>query len=142
MSQYFPYLKCLGGNVKVDLDLSNYATKSDLKNEIAVNTYDLAKKVDLAIFKSKVHELDIDKLEKVPNDLISLKSKVDDLDIDTFETFPVDLSILSDVVTNDVVTKKEYDESVKTFNGFDTSGLLKKQIIIIRLKILNIKYLT
>ena len=32
MSEYFPKPKTLGRNVKVELDLSNYATKADLKN--------------------------------------------------------------------------------------------------------------
>ena len=38
MSDYFPKLKSLGTNVKVELDLSNYATKVDLKNATRVDT--------------------------------------------------------------------------------------------------------
>ena len=38
MSEYFPKPKSLGGNVKVESDLSNYATKADLKNAAGVDT--------------------------------------------------------------------------------------------------------
>ena len=37
MSQYFPKLNSLGANVKVELDLSNYATKADLRNATGVD---------------------------------------------------------------------------------------------------------
>ena len=43
MSEYFPKLKSLGENVKIELDLSNYATKSDLKNATSVDIPDFAK---------------------------------------------------------------------------------------------------
>ena len=48
MSEYFPEPKSLGGKVKVELDLSNYATKADLKNATGVDTSDFAKKTDSA----------------------------------------------------------------------------------------------
>ena len=38
MSEYFSEPKFSGRRVKVELDLSNYPTKSDLKNEIGVDT--------------------------------------------------------------------------------------------------------
>ena len=38
MSEYFPNPKSLGGRVKVELDLSNYATKADLTNATSVDT--------------------------------------------------------------------------------------------------------
>ena len=46
MSEYFPKPKSLGANVKVELDLSNYATKADLKNATGVDPSDFAKKTD------------------------------------------------------------------------------------------------
>ena len=61
MSNYFPKPKFLGANVKTELDLSNYTTKSDLKNVIGVDTSDFAKKTDLANLKSDVDKLDIEK---------------------------------------------------------------------------------
>ena len=63
MSECFPKTKSLGTNVKVELDLSNYATKADLKNTTAVDTSNFAKKYDLANLKSYVSKLDIDKLK-------------------------------------------------------------------------------
>ena len=69
-------------NVKVELDLSNYATKACLKNETGVDTLTFAKKIDLASLKSEVGKLDIDKLEKVPTSLNSLKSKAEKIELD------------------------------------------------------------
>ena len=47
MSEYFPKPKSLGTNGKVELDLSNYATKADLKNATDIDTSDFAKKTNL-----------------------------------------------------------------------------------------------
>ena len=44
MCDFFPKGKSLGANLKVKLDLSNYVTKSDLKNAAGVDTFDFAKK--------------------------------------------------------------------------------------------------
>ena len=77
MSKDFPKLKSLGENVKVELDLLNYATKSDLKNSPGVNTSSFAKKTDLANLKSDVDKLHIDILKYIPNNLSNLKSIVD-----------------------------------------------------------------
>ena len=49
MSEYFPEPKSFGRRVKVELDLSNYATKADLKNATGINTSKFAEKVDLVI---------------------------------------------------------------------------------------------
>ena len=84
--------------LKCELDLSNYATKLDLKNVTGVDTLDFAKKAYLANLKRDVDKLDIDKLKNVPSNLSNLKSKVDKLDIGILETTPVDLSKLSNVV--------------------------------------------
>ena len=60
--------------MKVELDLSDYRTKADLKNAAGVDTSKFAKKVDLASLKSNVEKLDIDKLKIVPSNLNNLKS--------------------------------------------------------------------
>ena len=106
--------------MKVELDLSNYARKIDLKNATGVDTSKFAKKVDLANLKSNLDTLDIDKLENVPTNLSNLKSKVDKLDVDKLVPVPVDLSKLSYVVKNNVV---------------------KKMFIMLRSKILMTKYM-
>ena len=84
MSQYFPKpFRSFGGNINVKVDLSNYATKTDLKNVTHVDTSSFALKTNLA----------------------SLKTEVDKLDIGKLTTVPVDLSELSNVVKNDFAKK-------------------------------------
>ena len=113
MSKYFPEPKSSGRRVKVELDLSNYATKTDLKNATVVDTSKFAKNVDLANLKSNVDKLDIDKMKNVPTNLRNLKSKVDKLDADKLVPVPVELSKVSDVVKNDVVKKDAYSAKIK-----------------------------
>ena len=69
MNEYFPKPNSLGTNIKFELDLSNYATKVDLKNTTGVDTSSFAKKTDLANLKSDVDKLDIDKVKNLPNSL-------------------------------------------------------------------------
>ena len=67
LSQYFPKpFRSSGGNIKVKVDLSNYATKTDLKNVIHVDTWGFVLKTNIASVKPEVDELDIDKLAPVP----------------------------------------------------------------------------
>ena len=65
--------------MKVELGLSNYATKADLKNATGIDTSSSAKKVDLANLKSYVDKSDIDKRKNFPTNLSNLKSKADKL---------------------------------------------------------------
>ena len=112
MSEYFREQKYLGRRVKVELDLSNYATKVDLRNATGVDTSKIAKKVDLANSKSNVDKLDIDKLKKFLINLSNLKTKVDKLD-DKLVPVPVDLSKLNHVGKNHVVKKDVYNGKIK-----------------------------
>ena len=105
MSQYFPKpYEPFGGDINVKVDLSSYATKSDIKNITHVDTSHFALKTNLASLKTEVHKLDIHKLVPVP----------------------VDLRKLSDVVKNDVVKKTEYDELAAKVNDTGTSGFVLK----------------
>ena len=105
MSQYFPKsFRNFGGNINVKVDLSNYATKTDLKSMTHVDTSSFALKPNLANLKTEVDKLDIDKLAPVP----------------------VDLSKLNDVIKNDVVKKTVYDKLVAKVNGIDTSDFVLK----------------
>ena len=63
MSEYFLKPKSLEANVKAELDLPNYATKTDLKNATKLDISDFAKKTDLGHLKSDVDKLDIDELK-------------------------------------------------------------------------------
>ena len=70
MSQYFPKpYNRFGGNVKVELALSNYATKTDLKGATGIDMSNLALKSNLAKLKAEVDKVDVDKLKTVPTDL-------------------------------------------------------------------------
>ena len=63
MSQYFPKpYEPFGGDINVKVDLSNYATKTDIKNILHVDTSSFALKSNLASLKTEVDKLDIDKL--------------------------------------------------------------------------------
>ena len=81
--------------IKVDSDLSNYATKSDLKNAACFNTSDFAKKDDFASIKSNIDKLNIDILGKVSSGLNCSKSKADRLDIHKLKPVPIDIKKLS-----------------------------------------------
>ena len=75
MREYFSKTNSSGTKIKVELDLFNYAAKTDLKNANGVDTWSLAKKSDLANLKSDINKLDIDKLKIVPTNLRNFKSK-------------------------------------------------------------------
>ena len=78
MSQYFskPFNSHFGDRIKVKIDLSNYATKTDIKNISHVDTSSFALKTNLANLKTEVDKLDIDKLVPIPVDLSKLSDAV------------------------------------------------------------------
>ena len=76
MSQYFPPYRSSGSSVKVEFDLSSYATKTDLKNVTHVDVSSFTSKANLASLKTEVDNLDISKLAPVPNDLAKLSNVV------------------------------------------------------------------
>ena len=77
MSQYFPKpYESFGRDINVTVDLSNYATKADIKNITHIDTSRFAFKTNLAYLKNDVDELDIDKLVPVPTDLSRLSNVV------------------------------------------------------------------
>ena len=61
MSQYFPKpFRSFGGNINVKVDISNYATKADIKNISHADTSSLPLKTNLANLKTEVDKLDIE----------------------------------------------------------------------------------
>ena len=90
MSTYYPPYKSSSQNIKVELDLANYATKDDVKNITHVDVSSFASKTNLAALKTEVDKIDADKLK----------------------TVPVDLAKLSNVVNNHVVKKTDYNAKV------------------------------
>ena len=76
MSGYFPKPSSHGEKIKIKIDLTNYATKEDIKNVTHVNTSNFALKTNLANLKTEVDKLDIDKLVPIPIDLSKLSNLV------------------------------------------------------------------
>ena len=75
MSQYFPKpYEPFAGDINVKFDLSNYATKTDLKNVTHVDVSNFALKSNLASLKTEVDKVDIDKLVPVPSNLAKLSN--------------------------------------------------------------------
>ena len=95
MSQYFPPYGSSSRNIKVELDLSNYATKDDVKNITHVDVSSYASKTNLAALKAEADKIDIDKLKAVPTDLATL----------------------SNVVKNNVVKKTNYNNKVTSIEN-------------------------
>ena len=105
MSQYYPPYKTSSNNIKVELDLTNYATKNDLKNITHVDVSTYASKTNLAALKSEVDKIDVDKLK----------------------TTPTDLAKLSNVVKNDVVKKTDYNAKVTNIES-QIAGVTKNTL--------------
>ena len=105
MSTYYLPNKSSSNNIKVQLDLANYATKDDVKNITHVDVSSFASKTNLAALKTKVDKTDVDKLK----------------------TVPVDLAKLSNVVNNDVVKKTDYNTKVTNIES-QTAGVTKNTL--------------
>ena len=76
MSKYFPPYESSSKKIKVELDLSSYTTKTDLKNITHVDGSSYATKTNLAALKSEVHKIDTEKLKTAPSDLAKLSNVV------------------------------------------------------------------
>ena len=90
MSTYYPPHKSSSNNIKVELDLANFATKDDIKN---------ITHVDKSSFASKTN-------------LVALKTEVDKIDVDKLKTTSTDLAKLNNAVENDLVKKTDYNNKV------------------------------
>ena len=105
MSQYYPPYKSSSNNIKVELDLANYATKTDLKNITHVDVSSFASKANLAALKTEVDKIDADKLK----------------------TTPADLAKLTNAVEYDVVKKTDYNTKVASIEA-QIAGLTKNTV--------------
>ena len=122
--------------MKIKLDLSNYAIKSDLKTQQALIHQILLKRSDLTSLKSDYDELNIDKLRNQQSGSDSFKSKADKIEIDSLKPVPNDLSKLIDSVKNAVVEKGMDGEQVKTADVIDTS---RKKILVKKNRLTSMK---
>ena len=105
LSTYYPLYKNSSNNIKVELDLTNYATKTDLKNITHVDTSSYALKTNLAALKSEADKIDINKLK----------------------TAPVVLVKLTNAVENDLVKKTDYNTKVTSIET-QIAGLTKNTV--------------
>ena len=104
MSYYPPY-KSSSNNVKVELDLTNYAAKTYLKYITHVDVSSFAIKTNLAALKTEIDKIDADKLRATPTDL----------------------DRLSNLVKNDVVKKTDYIAKVTSTEG-QIAGVTKNTL--------------
>ena len=105
MTTYYPPYKSSGNNVKVELDLTNYATKTDLKNITHIDVNSFACKTNLAALKTEIDKIDANKLK----------------------TTPVDLAKLTNAIENDVVKKTDYNKKVTSIEA-QIAGLTKNAV--------------
>ena len=104
MSYYPPY-RSSSNNIKVKLDLTNYATKTDLNNITHIDVSSFASKTNLA----------------------ALKTEVDKIDADRLKTAPADLTKLTNTIENDVVNKTDYNTKVTSIEA-QIAGLTKNTV--------------
>ena len=104
MSYYPPY-RSSSNNIKVKLDLTNYATKDDVKNITHVAVSSFASKTDLAALKTEVDKIDADKLK----------------------TTLTDLAKLTNAIEHDVVKKTDYNTKVTSIEA-QIAGLTKNTV--------------
>ena len=105
MSQYYPPYRSSRNNIKVKLDLVNYATKTDLKNITHVDVSSFASKTNLAALKTEVDKIDADKLK----------------------TAPTDLAKLTNAIEHDLVKKTDYNANVTGMEA-QIAGLTKNAV--------------
>ena len=103
--RYYPPYKSSSNNVKVELDLTNYATITDLKNITHVDVSSFASKTNLAALKAEVDKIDADKLK----------------------TTPTDLAKLTNAVEHDAVKKTDYNTKVTSIEA-QIAGLTKNTV--------------
>ena len=103
--KYYPPYKSSSNNIKVKLNLTNYTTKTDLRNITHVDVSSFASKTNLAALKTELDKIDVDKLK----------------------TTPVDLAKLTNAVENDLVKKTDYNAKVTSIEG-QIAGITKNTI--------------
>ena len=102
---YYPLYKSSSSYVKVELDLTNYATKTYLKNIAHIDVSSFASKTNLAAIKTEVDKIDVDKLK----------------------TAPTDETKLTNAVENDIVKKTDYNTKVTSIEA-QIAGLTKNMV--------------
>ena len=105
MTQYYPPYRSSSNNIKVELDLANYATEDDVENITHVDVSSFASKTNLAALKTEVDKIDADKLK----------------------TTPTDLAKLTNAIEHDVLKKTDYNAKVTSIEA-QIAGLTKNTV--------------
>ena len=145
MSQYYPPYRSSRNNIKVELDLANYATKTDLNNITHVDVSSFASKTNLAALKTEVDKIDADKLKARPADLAkstnaiehdvvkktdyntketSIEAQIAGLTKNTVDNL-ADLTKLKTIDTNSFVNKTKFSADINTLDD-KIDGVEKK----------------
>ena len=148
MSTYYPPYRSSSNNIKGELDLANYATKTDLKNITHVDVSRFASKTNLAALKTEVDKTDADKLKTTPADLakltnavehdvvkktayntkvISKEAKIAGLTKNTVDNL-ADITKLKTIDTNSFVTRTKFSADTNALDD-KIDGVEKKTLI-------------
>ena len=136
MTQYYPPYRSSSNNIKVELDLANYATKDAVKNITYVDVSSFASKTNLAALKIELDKIDADKLKTTPNDLAkltnaiehdvvkindynakltSIEAQIAGLTKNTVDNL-ADITKLKAIVTNSFVTRTKFSTDTNTLD--------------------------
>ena len=135
MSTYYPPYKSSGQNVKVELDLTNYATETDLKNITHVDVSSYASKTNLSALKSEVDKIDVDKLKTVPDDLAKLSNVVKNEVVKNTDFSADNYVMRTKFSTNTIALDDKIDKVDKKIPN--VSGLATKSSVTILIKNLD-----
>ena len=117
MSTYYPPYKSSSQTIKVELDLSNYATKKYINDITHVDVSGFTSKTNLAALKTEIDKIDVDKLKTAPTDLAKLTNAVEN-------------DLLKKTVCNTKVTSIENQITGVTKNTLDNLGDITKLKVI------------
>ena len=125
MSQCFPPYETSSKDIKVELDLSNYVTKTDLKNVTHVDVSSYALKSNLAALKTEIGKIDTDKLKTVPDDLAKLSNVVKNDSVKKTEFIPIKNKV-DGIDTKNFVPRTKFEKDIKDLD--DTIYQVEKRI--------------
>ena len=128
ISKFYPEpYESFGRDISVTVDLSNYATKTDLKNVTYVDTSSFALKENLANLKTEVDKLGIDKLVPVPTDLSKLSNELKN-NVVKKTVYDKLNGKVNNIYINDFVLKTKYNTDKTEFENKipNVSDFIKK----------------
>ena len=119
MSQYYPPYESSSNNIKVELDLANYATKTDLKNITHVDVSSFASKTNLAALKT-----DVVKKTDYNTKVTSIDAQIAGLTKNTVDNL-ADITKLKAIDTNSFVTRTKFSADTNALDD-KIDGVEKK----------------